>query len=58
MNSYFKMNRDYRECYLQRDMSPDDKRYQKYLEGFQSSYPNNVTYKDFFMFLIHPVLTY
>ncbi len=46
MNSYFKMNRDYREAYL------EDK------ESKQSSYPENINFKDFFMFLRHPTFVY
>ena len=45
MNSYFKMNRDYREEWLKGETE-------------NSSYPQNVNYKDFFMFLIHPTFTY
>lgn len=50
MNSYFKMNRDYRESWLKEKQS----------EGVtpRSSYPNNLNYGDFFMFLCHPVFTY
>lgn len=45
MNSYFKMNRDYREAWLAGGEAV-------------SSYPANLRYKDFFMFLAHPTFTY
>lgn len=50
MNSYFKMNRDYMEAY-----------HIELKEGvkiFSSTYPKNVNFKDFWMFLAHPTFTY
>ena len=48
MNSYFKMNRDYREIWLKKVDN----------EEYQSSYPKNIVYRNFFMFLAHPTFTY
>ena len=55
MNSYFKINRDYRETYL--------KELKQKKEGnskveFSSKYPHNVNFKDFVMYMIHPTLVY
>lgn len=46
MNSYFKTNRNYMEAYKA------DK------NSRISRYPENINYKDFFMFLRHPTLVY
>lgn len=46
MNSYFKANRNYMEAYR----ADKDSRI--------SRYPENINYKDFFMFMRHPTLVY
>jgi hypothetical protein len=52
MNSYFKMNRDYREAWLagKPDSVPAHFR--------ETVYPANLTYRDFGMYLAHPTFTY
>lgn len=54
MNSYFKMNRDYREQYLQEITdTPKEPNSQKY-----SKYPENINFNDFIMYLVHPTFSY
>jgi hypothetical protein len=59
MNSYFKINRDYRELYLLRKKGAD------LSEGFYPlgeqpviRYPDNITLRDFVTYQLYPVLTY
>lgn len=51
MNSYSKTNRDYREAYLKESKDTTT-------TTFTSSYPNNISLRDFFMYLLHPVFVY
>jgi hypothetical protein len=50
MNSYFKMNRDYREVYLEEKEAKS--------KTFTSSYPNNINLNDFMAYMLHPTFTY
>lgn len=64
MNSYFKMNRDYREAWLDsqsanhKPIKGEDTPYTSGTQNMSSSYPKNLNYRDFFMFLVHPTFTY
>ena len=64
MNSYFKMNRDYRELYL---MRKDPKRLEEAERGGRFyplgdqivvRYPENINLKEFLLFQLYPTLTY
>lgn len=58
MNSYFKINRDYREAWLESSKGQSQSEPQSTTQNMASSYPLNLTYSDFFMFLAHPTFTY
>jgi hypothetical protein len=61
MNSYFKMNRDYREYYLiMKNHKGDASEVEVPIHVAQKSdlYPRNVNYKDFLMYMLHPTFTY
>lgn len=50
MNSYFKRNRDYREQYIEETALN--------MKVRSSKYPDNINFKDFFMYLLHPTFAY
>ena len=50
MNSYFKMNRNYRETYLEEQGETK--------KVLSSKYPDNLNFKDFIMFMLHPTFVY
>ena len=50
MNSYFKMNRNYRETYLLEKQAKAN--------TMSSSYPLNINYREFIRYMAFPVLTY
>jgi len=52
MNSYFKMNRDYREAWLAGKPESFPAHFR------MTVYPANLTYRDFGMYLAHPTFTY
>eukprot|EP00347_Sterkiella_histriomuscorum_P012811 403367139 len=53
MNSYFKMNRIYREEYFKELVDTPKQGVKKH-----STYPENVNFKDFTMYLLHPTFCY
>jgi len=50
MNSYYKRNRDYREQF--------ELEKKEGVTEYSSAYPNNLTLKDFFMYMLHPTFVY
>jgi len=70
MNSYYKMNRDYREAFLkvkakhlQKPTSKEDDDallWDQEMEfmHYSDRYPKNINYKEFMMYMLYPTFTY